>query len=146
MIGVPFSVPFSATMNPVLSMLLLLAQEAPGKPKGGGWDVMLLMLAPIVIFFLWMTRSQKKKEQKRKDMLMSARKGDKVVTIGGIHGEISRANEREVVIMVDKSKGIEMRFLRSAIASITNASGQRGGGEGDRGAQERIGEEGGIQS
>ena len=119
-----------------LATLQILAQQSAKRPQGGRWDLMLLMLAPIVIFFIWMTRSQKKRDQKRKDMLAALRKGDKVVTIGGIHGEVSRLNEREVVLMVDKSKGVEMRFLRTAIASGRDAD--------SAGTEvERIGSEGG---
>ena len=117
-------------MSPVpLMQLVTLAAEGGAKPERGGWDIMLLMFVPIVGLFWWMSRSQKKREQKRKDMLSAVRKGDKVVTIGGIHGEITRLNDREVVLMVDKSKGIELRLLRTAIASTP------GSGEGEGGAK-----------
>ena len=124
----------------IVAIVQLLAQESARKSKSGGWDVMLLMLVPIVIFFVWMSRSQKKRDQKRKDMLGTLKKGAKVVTIGGVHGEITRINEREVVLMVDKSKGIEIRFLRTAIAS---AAGSTAGGEGEA---DRLSEGGGGTS
>ena len=120
-----------------LMQLVTLAAEGGAKKPRGGLDIMLLMLLPVVGLFWWMSRSQKKKEQKRKDMLGAIRKGEKVVTIGGIHGEVTRLNEREIVLMVDKSKGIELRFARTAIASTRGGEGE-GGGDVDR-----LGEGGG---
>ena len=112
---------------PLMQFVALAAEGGDKKPRGGGLDIMLLMLLPVVGLFWWMSRSQKKKEQKRKDMLTAIRKGDKVVTIGGIHGEVSRLNEREIVLMVDKSKGIELRFARSAIASTKGGEAEGAG-------------------
>lgn len=126
----------------MVSFLLFLAQEGPAKRKPG-MDMWLIMLVPIVIFFFWMTRSQKKREQKRKDMISAIKKGDKVVTIGGIHGEVTRLNEREAVLMVDKSKGIELRLSRSAIAG---PAGSKASGEGAEGEQDRLSVEGGGKS
>ncbi len=122
---------------PLMQLVTLAAEGGSKKPRGGGLDIMLLMLLPVVGLFWWMSRSQKKKEQKRKDMLAAIKKGEKVVTIGGIHGEVTRLNEREIVLMVDKSKGIELRFARTAIASAR-------GGEGENiGDLDRPGEGGG---
>jgi len=94
--------------------------EGEAKPASGGIEGILIMLVPIVFVFWWLSRSQKKREQERKKMLESVKKGEKVVTIGGIHGEVVRANEHELVLLVDKSKGVELRFARSAVASIVS--------------------------
>ncbi len=124
-----------------LMKLVTLAAEGGAKKSRGGLDIMLLMLLPVVGLFWWMSRSQKKKEQKRKDMLGAVRKGDKVVTIGGIHGEVTRLNEREIVLMVDKSKGIELRFARSAIATTKGGEAEGGAGE-----SAQLNQEGGSRS
>jgi preprotein translocase subunit YajC len=124
--------------------LAALAADGGGrKPQGMRLDMMLLMFLPIVGLFWWMSRSQKKREQKRKDMLAAIKKGDKVVTIGGIHGEVTRLNEREAVLMVDKSKGIELRLSRSAIAG---PAGPKASGEGAEAEQDRLSVEGGGKS
>ena len=105
-------------------------QTAPGGgdqkgPGAGGMqlDVLILMLVPIVIIFWLMSRSQKKRDQERKDMLAKIAKGDHVVTVGGLHGDVVRLGEKEVVLLVDKSKNVELRFQRSAIAGISGAKG-----------------------
>jgi len=53
-------------------------------------------------------------------MLSALKKGDKIVTIGGIHGTVQRVNESTVLVKVDDNVKIE--FLRSAISSVVTAS------------------------
>jgi preprotein translocase subunit YajC len=82
------------------------------------WPMMLIMFAPLVIIMLWWSRSQKKRDEERRRMLDAVKKGDRVVTVGGIIGEVARTNEHEVVLIVDKAKNVEVRFRRGSIASV----------------------------
>lgn len=84
---------------------------------------MLSSYAPIilmaVIFYFLLYRPQKKEQKRRADMLNSLKKGDKVVTIGGMYGVITALNEKTVTLKVaDK---VEIDFLRSAVSSQQNA-------------------------
>lgn len=84
---------------------------------------MLSSYAPIIlmviIFYFLLYRPQKKEQKRRADMLNSLKKGDKVVTIGGMYGVITALNEKTVTLKVaDK---VEIDFLRSAVASQQNA-------------------------
>jgi preprotein translocase subunit YajC len=128
---------------PLMKLAALAAAPGGKKPPGMDLGMMLMMFVPVVGLLWWMSRSQKKREQKRKDMIAAIKKGDKVVTIGGIHGEITRLNEREAVLMVDKSKGVELRLSRSAIAG---PAAPKGSGEGAEGEQDRLSVEGGGKS
>jgi preprotein translocase subunit YajC len=83
---------------------------------------MLQSYAPIVlmaiIFYFLLYRPQKKEQKKRSEMLNSLKKGDKVVTIGGMYGVITSINDKSVTLKVaDK---VEIDFSRSAIASQQN--------------------------
>lgn len=69
----------------------------------------------LVMYFL-VFRPQKKKEQETKRMIDALKKGDKVVTIGGIHGTISSTKEKTVIVKVDDNCKIE--FNRTAIATV----------------------------
>jgi preprotein translocase subunit YajC len=73
----------------------------------------------IGIFYFLIIRPQNKKQKDTQRMLESIRKGDKVVTIGGIHGTISSVEDKSVVVKVDDNTKI--KFLRSAIATIEGA-------------------------
>ncbi len=70
----------------------------------------------ILIMYFLMIRPQSKKQKETQKMLDALKKGDKVITIGGIHGTVSSVKENVVVVKVDDSTKIE--FNRTAIASV----------------------------
>jgi preprotein translocase subunit YajC len=72
----------------------------------------------IVIFYFLIIRPQKKRDRETKEMLAAIKKGDKVVSIGGIHGTVVAVKETTVVVKVDDNTRIE--FSRNAISSIVN--------------------------
>jgi len=76
-------------------------------------------VAIIAIFYFLIIRPQNKKQKETQKMLSALKKGDKVVTIGGIHGTIQSVREHSVVLKVDDNTKIE--FNRSAISSIVAA-------------------------
>ncbi len=72
----------------------------------------------ILIFYFLIIRPQKKREKETKSMLDAMKKGDKVVTIGGIYGTVVNVKEKTVVIKVDDSARIE--FTKTAISQVLN--------------------------
>lgn len=68
----------------------------------------------IAIFYLFIIWPRKKQEKKHSELLASLRKGDKVVTIGGIKGEIAKVKDETFIIRVNDNTEIE--FLKKAIA------------------------------
>ena len=70
----------------------------------------------VVIFYFMLYRPQKKQQKKRQVLLDNLKKGQKVLTIGGIHGEIVTLSEDTVVLQV--AEKVEMTFARSAIAQV----------------------------
>ena len=67
-----------------------------------------------VIFYFFIIRPQNKKDTEK--MISAIKKGDKIITIGGIHGEVSSTKESTVIVKVDDACKLE--FSRSAIASV----------------------------
>ena len=97
----------------------ILAQSANDQGGGGGLTQTLIMIAPLIlVFYFLLIRPQRQKEKERRAMLDQVKKGDKVVTTGGILGEVVRVSEREIVILVDKEKNARLRMLRTAIYGI----------------------------
>ncbi|MGP1454405.1 MAG: preprotein translocase subunit YajC [Treponema sp.] len=84
--------------------------------SGGGYIPILTLGLIFVIFYVFIVGPQKKEQKKTQAMIASAQKGDKIVTIGGIHGVISSVKESTIIVKVDDNCKIEMS--RSAIASI----------------------------
>jgi preprotein translocase subunit YajC len=70
-----------------------------------------------VIFYFLIIRPQNKKQKEAKKMIEAVKKGDKVVTIGGVHGVVSSVKDGTVVIKVDENCKIE--FSKSAISAVT---------------------------
>lgn len=73
-----------------------------------------LLIAVIIYFFL--IRPQNKKQKETEKMLNALKKGDKVITIGGIHGTVSSVKEKTVIVKVDDDCKLE--FNRTAISSV----------------------------
>ena len=90
------------------------AQQAAGPASMAGSFIPLLLI--IVIFYLFLIRPQNKKQKETQKMLSALKKGDKVVTIGGIHGVISSVKENTVIVKVDDDCKIE--FNRTAISTV----------------------------
>ena len=84
---------------------------------GGEGGMQLIMLLLILgVFYFFMIRPQMKKQKELKKFRESLAVGDKVVTIGGIHGVISSVKEKSVIVKVDDDAKIE--FNRSAISTV----------------------------
>lgn len=69
-----------------------------------------------VIFYFFIIRPQNKKQKDTEKMIAAVKKGDKVITIGGIHGEVTSTKETTVIVKVDENCKLE--FNRSAIATV----------------------------
>jgi preprotein translocase subunit YajC len=82
-----------------------------------GW-----MLALLAIVYFLMIRPEKKRAQERKSLLDKLQRGNKVVTIGGLHGEIVSVKDDTVILLVDAEKGATLKFSRSAINNVITES------------------------
>ncbi|MEY3198567.1 MAG: preprotein translocase subunit YajC [Bacteroidota bacterium] len=76
--------------------------------------IMLVLI--LVVFYFFMIRPQMKKQKELKKFRENMKVGDKVVTIGGIHGKILELADSTVLI---SSEGTKIRLEKSAIASST---------------------------
>ena len=83
----------------------LLQASAPagaGQPQGaGGGAIWIMIIAMFVIMWLFMIRPQRKQQKELEKFRNSLKRGDKVVTIGGIYGVVDEIKERQVIIKVD---------------------------------------------
>ncbi|HUS92503.1 MAG TPA: preprotein translocase subunit YajC [Phycisphaerae bacterium] len=85
---------------------------------GGGMWFYVVLLGGFILLYFWMGRSRRKQESKRKEMLSALKKGDKVVTIGGIMGTIMDARPEEVTVKVDETNNVRMKFARWAVRGV----------------------------
>jgi preprotein translocase subunit YajC len=94
----------------------------PPRQKILGMDpnmaLMLLLLGGFVVLYVIMGRGRRKQQQKRKEMLESLKKGDKVITIGGIQGTVMEVKGNEITVKVDETNNIRMKFARWSVQSV----------------------------
>lgn len=72
------------------------------------------MLLIIVVFYFFMIRPQMKKAKDHKKFVADLKKGDKVITLSGIHGKIVDLNDTTFLIEVES--GTKIRFEKSAVS------------------------------
>ena len=95
-----------------------LIAMSPGGEGGGSMVSTLIMFGAIfAIFYFMIIRPQQKKAKERQKLLEALKKGDKVVTGGGLHGTIVGLDEK--TCLVDVGNNVKMKFERSAIASVS---------------------------
>lgn len=102
-------------------MFLTLAWAMGQPPAGGqaGGDVFASFLPLIIIFAIFyflLIRPQQKRNKEHREMLSSLKKGDKVVTNGGIYGLVETVGEKTVVLKI--AENTKVKFGRSYIAAI----------------------------
>jgi preprotein translocase subunit YajC len=111
----------------LLADLVLSLQDSPAPdagappagqaPSGGAfgmsWVPLLLVFA---IFYFIMILPERKKQKKRAAMLAAMKKGDRVMTSGGLYGTVAQVADDAIVLQV--ADGVRLRFNRSAIQTI----------------------------
>ena len=88
-----------------------------GGSGGGMFSTVIMFGLIILIFYFMILRPQQKKQKERQHLLESIQKGDKVVTIGGLHGTVVGLEEKTVLVQVADT--LKLKFEKSAISSIT---------------------------
>ena len=96
-----------------MTNLLTILLQAEAAPEGNPYQFLILLGGMFIIMYFFMLRPQMKRQKEAKKFRESLSKGDKVVTIGGVHGKIVEMNEKTVVISIEQGK---MRVERSAIS------------------------------
>ncbi|MDX9890975.1 MAG: preprotein translocase subunit YajC [Bacteroidales bacterium] len=98
-----------------IQSILLFAQPAAEGAKGGSSYTMLIFLGlMILVFYLFMIRPQQKKQKQVQQFRENLKKGDKIVTIGGIHGKITDVQESTFTIEV--SDNVKVTIEKAAVA------------------------------
>ena len=83
--------------------------------KGGSSGTLIMMGLMILVFWMFMIRPQAKKAKQQNQFINDLQKGDKVVTIAGIHGVINKVND-DGTIMVETSPGSYIKIEKAAIS------------------------------
>lgn len=93
----------------MLNTILLQSQS-----QGGGSSFLILMVGMLVVFYFFIIRPQQKKQKDQKKFISEIKKGDNVITIGGIHGKIFEVAEETIILEVEK--GGKLKIEKSSIS------------------------------
>jgi preprotein translocase, YajC subunit len=104
----------------LLNVLLSSSGQAQG---GAGMSSIIMLVAIIVIFYFFMIRPQSKRAKKEKEFRSALQKGQKVLTISGVHGKVTEIKETTVEIEIAPNVQIEVE--KSAIAIDATALNQK---------------------
>ena len=104
-------------MNKLFSGLAVLGTPAAGgNPTGSMVSTLVTFGLVFVIFYFLIIRPQNKKQKEAKRMIEAVKKGDKVITAGGVHAVVFTVKEKTVILKVDENT--KMEFSKAAIASV----------------------------
>ena len=102
----------------MLNLILLQAEGAA--PQGSQWSLWIMMILIFVVFYFFMIRPQTKKQKELQKQREEMKKGDKVVTAGGIYGEIKEVQETTFIITIAKDVTIKVS-KESVFADVADA-------------------------
>ncbi len=88
--------------------------QAPAGDGDGQWTPIIFLVVIFAIFYFLLIRPQRKKQKEHQQMVEELSKGDRVITAGGIYGQIESIREESVVIKVES--GTTIRVARTSVA------------------------------
>lgn len=88
----------------MLNLILLQAAQQ----QGNQWSFWIMMILIFVVFYFFMIRPQQKKQKELQEQRNAMKKGDKVVTAGGIYGEIKEVQDNTLLITIAKDVTIKI--------------------------------------
>ena len=103
-------------MNTLLTLLqaaTATADPSAQQPGGGMGSMLLMMGALIAVFYFFMIRPQQKRQKELQKFRDELKKGDKIVTIGGIHGYVNNISDTTVIVTI--AENVNVSFEKSAI-------------------------------
>ncbi len=93
--------------------LFLMAQPAGGSGASNPLVTFLPLILVFVVFYFFMIRPQMRKQKEMNNYRNSLKKGDKVITTGGIYGRIQEVNEQTILLEVDNN--VQIKVDKSAV-------------------------------
>lgn len=100
----------------MIDIVYAMGTGGAAQKQAGASDTLILMVALFAIFYFLLIRPQQKERKKRQEMINSLKKGDRIITTGGLCGRITAADNAKVTLEI--SDKVRVRVLRSSIASL----------------------------
>ena len=105
-------------MQNTLLSLLLFAPPVAGQAAPNPLIQIVPLVLIFIVFYFFMIRPQQKKQKDREKVLDSLKRGDKVITIGGVHGTVAGIDTEKKTVLVQVNDSTKITFDRTAVANI----------------------------
>ncbi|MEJ2537331.1 MAG: preprotein translocase subunit YajC [Calditrichia bacterium] len=102
----------------MVETLYAMAGGQSGAEGGNAFLSFLPLILIILIMYLLILRPQAKKQKERQKMLDAVKKGDQVVTAGGLHGKVVATKDDDKVLIIKVDENVKLEVERTAITSI----------------------------
>ena len=90
--------------------------QGAAAPPGGGLLTFLPLVLMLVVFYFLMIRPQQKRVKEHREMVAALKKGDEVVTNGGLGGTVSKVGEAYLTVRI--AEGVEVNVQKGAVAAL----------------------------
>ena len=106
-------------------MMMTMIQASPGAGPGGSTSLIVGILPWVLIFgifYMLMIRPQQQRVKQHQAELAAVKKGDEVITGGGIRGRVTKVSDDEAEVEI--AQGVRVRVVKSTITAVVTASGK----------------------
>jgi preprotein translocase subunit YajC len=102
----------------MISIAYAMGSAGGGAGQGGGFSAFIPLILMFAIFYFLLIRPQQKKAKQHREMIASLKKGDRVVSSGGLHGTITGISDD--VITMEIAPKIRVKVSRGSVAAAVN--------------------------
>jgi preprotein translocase subunit YajC len=106
----------------LINVAYAMGQGAQGQGGAGGFTAFIPLILMFVIFYFLLIRPQQKKAKEHKEMVASLKKGDRVVTSGGIHGIITNTSDETVTVEI--ADDVNVKINRGGVGGVVSQNPQ----------------------
>jgi preprotein translocase subunit YajC len=107
----------------LIDIAYAMGQGAAGSGQGaGGFTGFIPLILMFVIFYFLLIRPQQKKSKEHREMINTLKKGDRIITSGGLHGQITGVND--ATLTVEIAEKVRVKINRASVAGLAQAAAQ----------------------
>jgi preprotein translocase subunit YajC len=107
----------SLVLSSLLMVMPVFGQDKPAAPPPGSWGGLIpMMLVMFLIIYFLMIRPEQKKQKDRQNLVNNLKKGDKIVTLGGMMGIVHNVKDNTVMVKIADNTVVE--YTKTAISTV----------------------------
>ncbi|UCH23804.1 MAG: preprotein translocase subunit YajC [Deltaproteobacteria bacterium] len=106
----------------MISIAYAMGQGGAGQGGAGGFGGFIPLILMFVIFYFLLIRPQQKRTKEHRQMVSNLKKGDRIITSGGLHGRITGLDEQTLTVEI--ADRVRVKVARGNIGTVIPSSGQ----------------------